>query len=126
MPLSVSQLVATRYNLCSGRGSNLGFSTSPHLMCMNLDIKLLAKKKKWDFIRCRCKITLYYSYQRKVSFLSSLFLRLVTIFISRISNFFIFFIQQVISNLLRSRIDSFLSSWINYPQSIKGWCRPHQ
>ena len=32
-PVSVAQLVATRDNLCMGRGSNPEFLTSPHIMC---------------------------------------------------------------------------------------------
>ena len=44
-PGSVAQLVATWDNLCRGQGSNSGFPTSPHIMCMNLATKLLEKKK---------------------------------------------------------------------------------
>lgn len=45
-PVSVAQLVANIDNLCRDRSSNSGFFTSPHLMCVNLIIRLLDKKKK--------------------------------------------------------------------------------
>jgi hypothetical protein len=46
-PVSVAQLVATRDNLCRGRGSNLGFPTSPHsIMCVNPATRLRDQKKK--------------------------------------------------------------------------------
>ena len=44
-PVSVAPLVATRDNLCRGQGSNSGFPTSPHIMCMNLATRLHDKKK---------------------------------------------------------------------------------
>jgi len=44
-PVSVAQLVATRDNLYRGRGSNFGFPTSPHIMCVNLATRLLDPKK---------------------------------------------------------------------------------
>lgn len=44
-PVSVAQLVATMDNLCRGRGSNPGFSTSPRIMYVNLATKILDKKK---------------------------------------------------------------------------------
>jgi hypothetical protein len=44
-PVSVAQLVATRDNLCRGRGLNPGFPTSSHIMCVNLATRLLDKKK---------------------------------------------------------------------------------
>jgi len=45
-PANVAQLVANRDNLCRGWSSNPGFHTSPHIMCVNLAIRLLDKKKK--------------------------------------------------------------------------------
>ena len=45
-PLSVAQLVATKDNMCRDRGSNPGFPTSPHIMCVNLTTRLLDKKKR--------------------------------------------------------------------------------
>jgi hypothetical protein len=44
--VSVAQLVATRDNLCRGRGSNPGFPPSPHIMYVNLATRLLDPKKK--------------------------------------------------------------------------------
>ena len=43
-PASVAQLVATRDNLCRGRGSNPVFPTSPYIMCVNLATRLLDQK----------------------------------------------------------------------------------
>jgi len=43
-PVSVTQLISTRDNFCKGWGSNLGFPTSPHIMYVNLAIRLLDKK----------------------------------------------------------------------------------